>query len=200
VPSFPGLPDYRRLLALAQERLGELLSATGKIQEADQILRRVRPLLDKLAAEFPAFPEYRRELARHHHAVGVLRTRMALPAEAEQAFRQERTLREKLAADFTEEIDFPLDLAYLLANCPEAKLREPHRAAELATKASTANPRNDRAWTVLGLAHYRTGAWKEAVKALDEAEALAGNDVGRSFVLALAHWQLGNKLHFLRIP
>jgi hypothetical protein len=46
---------------------------------------------------------------------------------------------------------------------------------------------------VLGIAHYRSGACNEAVKDLEQAEGLRAKYEGTPFLLALAHWQLGNK-------
>jgi tetratricopeptide (TPR) repeat protein len=146
-----------------------------------------------LAAELPAYPEYRRALARHHHALGVLRTHTERPPEAVQAFQQELAVREKLAADFTEEIDLSLDLAYFLANCPDAKLRQPDRAVLLATKATAAKPKDAWAWTVLGIAQYRAGDYPEAIRVLEKAETLPGKYAGGAFVQALAQWKLGGE-------
>jgi tetratricopeptide (TPR) repeat protein len=69
-------------------------------------------------------------------------------------------------------------------------LRQPERAVRLATQAKEANPQDARARFVLGLAHYRAGASKEAAKVL---ERLPGANSAASFVLAMSYWRLGNK-------
>ena len=50
-------------------------------------------------------------------------------------------------------------------------------------------------WNTLGVAHYRAGDWKAAVRALQKSnELLKGNELSfNAFFLAMAHWQLGNK-------
>jgi tetratricopeptide (TPR) repeat protein len=84
-------------------------------------------------------------------------------------------------------------LAWLLATCPDAKLRDPHQAVELARKAVQLAPKAGDHWTTLGVAHYRAGDGKAAVAALDKSLELrqGGDAVGRLF-LAMAHRKLGN--------
>jgi serine/threonine protein kinase/tetratricopeptide (TPR) repeat protein len=190
---FPAVSDYQRLLVVAKQQLGELLLAVGKLPEAEQTLRQARPLLDKLAAEFPALPPYRELTARHQHTLGVFLTRTNRPVDAEQAFRQELILRDKLATEFAEDAGLTRDLAHLLANCPDSKLRQPQRAVELATKAAAANSKDAATLSVLGLAHYRAGELKAAVAVLEKAEKRPGKYRGGPFILAMAYWQLGDR-------
>src|SRR5262249_8540407 len=85
------------------------------------------------------------------------------------------------------------ELAWLLAACPDEKVRDPDRAVELAGKAVQLEPNEATNWDTLGVAQYRAGAWKAASKALDQSLKLAkdGDAVGR-FVLAMAQRKLGN--------
>jgi tetratricopeptide (TPR) repeat protein len=87
-------------------------------------------------------------------------------------------------------------LAWLLATRPEAKLRDPNRAVELAKKALALDPKTEIGsyWNTLGVAHYRAGNWKDAVTALDKSmELRQGGNSNDWFFLAMAHWQLCNK-------
>jgi serine/threonine protein kinase/Flp pilus assembly protein TadD len=84
-------------------------------------------------------------------------------------------------------------LAWLLAMCPEAKLRDPVRAVELARKAVQLAPKNGDCWSTLGMAHYRAGDWKAAVDAFDKSmELRAGRDAFEAFVLAMTHRKMGD--------
>jgi serine/threonine protein kinase/Flp pilus assembly protein TadD len=90
-------------------------------------------------------------------------------------------------------------LAWVLAICPETTLRNPQRAVELATRALNAAPENGNFWTTQGAALYRSGEWKAAALALQEAEKLlqgaAGfnSRLGRTFLFqAMAQQQSGN--------
>jgi tetratricopeptide (TPR) repeat protein len=107
---------------------------------------------------------------------------------------------EKAVADYSKAIevnpkhaDAHNDLAWLLATCPEAKLRDPNRAVELAKKAVELAPQDGSCWGTLGTAHYRAGDWKSAVASLDKSRALLkGYDAYAWLFLAMAHRKLGN--------
>lgn len=86
------------------------------------------------------------------------------------------------------------DLAWLLANCPDAKLRDPARATQLAQQAIGLAEQVGNVWNTLGVAHYRAGNWKAAVETLDRSMTFRkGGDAFDFFFLAMAHWQLGDK-------
>jgi tetratricopeptide (TPR) repeat protein len=85
-------------------------------------------------------------------------------------------------------------LAWLLATCPDAKVRDPGRAVELARKAVQLEPKQGFYWQTLGYAEYRAGNWESAIAALDKVKALGSpGDSLEWFPLAMAHWQLGHK-------
>jgi tetratricopeptide (TPR) repeat protein len=84
-------------------------------------------------------------------------------------------------------------LAWLLATCPDAKLRDPGRAVELARKAVLLAPNDKNNWGTLGAAQYRAGDWKAAVATLEKARELSGGgDAYDWLFLAMAHRKLGN--------
>jgi serine/threonine protein kinase/Flp pilus assembly protein TadD len=86
------------------------------------------------------------------------------------------------------------DLAWVLATCPDEKLRDPHRALELGRKAIKLQPSTPGCWNALGVARYRTGDWKAAVDALTKAAGLRnGGDANDLLFLAMARWRLGEK-------
>jgi tetratricopeptide (TPR) repeat protein len=86
------------------------------------------------------------------------------------------------------------DLAWLLATFPDAKVRDPGRAAALAQKAVELAPTDADSWNTLGAALYRAGEWNPAIAALEKSMSL--RDGGNSFdwfFLAMAYWQLDHK-------
>jgi tetratricopeptide (TPR) repeat protein len=113
---------------------------------------------------------------------------------------------DKALADYTKGLklqpDFAVlqhNLAWLLATCPDSKLREPKRAVELAQKAVKTAPQEGNFWVTLGAARYRTADWKAAAAALQEADKLLQpqrsfqKGVGRAlFFQAMAQQQLAN--------
>ena len=91
-------------------------------------------------------------------------------------------------------------LAMILCNCPESRLRNPHRAAELANKAVELEPQASNNWTALGIARYRLGEWEAARTAFEKSLQLGTGSWGGAFrwadaidwfFLAMSNWQLG---------
>jgi tetratricopeptide (TPR) repeat protein/serine/threonine protein kinase len=86
-----------------------------------------------------------------------------------------------------------LALAWLLATCPDAKVRDPNQAVARARKAVQLAPKRADRWNTLGVAYYRAGDWKAAVDALDKSvELRPGADAFDGLFLAMAHRKLGN--------
>jgi tetratricopeptide (TPR) repeat protein len=85
-------------------------------------------------------------------------------------------------------------VAWNLANWPDARLRDPGKAVELAKKAVAASAENAAYWRTLGLAHYRAGNGQAAREAIDRSIELSkgGNGVDL-LLLALACWQVKEK-------
>jgi tetratricopeptide (TPR) repeat protein len=85
-------------------------------------------------------------------------------------------------------------LAWILATCPETKLRDSKRAVGLAKRAVDLKPEAGTYWHTLGAALYRAGNSKEAVTALEKSMELGRGGASNDwFFLAMAHWQLGAK-------
>jgi serine/threonine protein kinase/Flp pilus assembly protein TadD len=85
-------------------------------------------------------------------------------------------------------------LAWFLATCADARLRDAARAVELARKALEKTPKAGAIWNTLGVAEYRAGAWHEAIEALSRSMQLtAGGSAGDWFFLAMACSQKGDK-------
>jgi tetratricopeptide (TPR) repeat protein len=86
------------------------------------------------------------------------------------------------------------NLAWLLATCPEATLRDPKRAVELATKAVELAPAQGTFRNTLGVARYSAGDWKGAIEALTKSQELGSPSPAHDWLfLAMAEWQLGNQ-------
>jgi serine/threonine protein kinase/tetratricopeptide (TPR) repeat protein len=85
-------------------------------------------------------------------------------------------------------------LAWVLATCPEPKLRDPVKAVELGKKLVDLRPKDGDSWNTLGVARYRAGDWKEAIAALEKSmELRQGGEAGDWLFLAMAHWQMGHE-------
>jgi tetratricopeptide (TPR) repeat protein len=85
------------------------------------------------------------------------------------------------------------DLAWLLATSPQAAVRNPTRAVELARRATGLQPEVRAYWHTLGVCHYRAAGWQASIDALARsAELHKGGDGFDWFFLAMAHHKLGH--------
>jgi tetratricopeptide (TPR) repeat protein len=85
-------------------------------------------------------------------------------------------------------------LAWLEATCPETGYRDPEEAVRHARRAVELRPDDRNIWNTLGVAYYRTGAWKEANDALARSMQLNnGGDSFDWFFLALVELKLGHR-------
>jgi tetratricopeptide (TPR) repeat protein len=129
--------------------------------------------------------------------LGVALGQKGLHEEAMAAFEQAIRIK----PDHTDEAY--AELAMLLSNCPDARLRNPRRAVELAEKAVQIEPNAANYWTALGVARYRESQWQEARTALDRSLEIGTHVVGFIslweteaidwFFLAMSNWQLGQQ-------
>jgi serine/threonine protein kinase/tetratricopeptide (TPR) repeat protein/WD40 repeat protein len=87
-------------------------------------------------------------------------------------------------------------LARFLATCPDARLRNPARAIQLAEGVLQVEEQVglEWKWNTLGVAHYRAGHWKAAIDCLEKSRVLRnGGDAFDFFFLAMAHWKQGRE-------
>src|SRR5262249_19679149 len=71
------------------------------------------------------------------------------------------------------------NLAWLLATCPEVRLRDPRAAVTYARRAVDLIPTDGNFWNSLGVAYYRARDWDEALSALSRSMEL--REEGDSF-------------------
>jgi hypothetical protein len=84
------------------------------------------------------------------------------------------------------------NLAWLLATCPDAALREPLKALELAERAVKLMPREGTYWNTLGAARFRVRDWAGAIAAFEKSmEFRGGGDAFDWFFLAMIYQKLG---------
>src|SRR5262249_62215753 len=83
--------------------------------------------------------------------------------------------------------------AWLLATCPEVKLRDPGRAVALSEKAVHLAPNWAGGLNTLGVAQYRAGDWQAASETLEKAIDLRqGEGAFNWFFLAMAAEKQGH--------
>ncbi len=87
------------------------------------------------------------------------------------------------------------DYAWMLAAATDPGHRDPRHAIELANELIRNSPKVRDVWTTLGVAHYRAGAWNDAIAALEKSEAEVPGlfTAADGFFLAMAYWQTGRE-------
>ena len=156
-----------------------------------------------LVAEYPRVPRYRKDLADLRSNLGHLFRDAHRWKDAEKSYREAGELGEALVAAEPTNADFKRalaghkgNLAWLLAFHPDAPVYDPAQAARLAQEATKLAPERASSWTGMSLVHYRMGNWKASVDAMEQAARLGEGgklDPADRFVLAMAHWRLGEK-------
>jgi tetratricopeptide (TPR) repeat protein len=140
-------------------------------------------------------PEHADGLTTMHNLARLLgehgRFKEARPLFEETLQRKRRVLR----AGHPELLRTVSSFAWMLAAASDPEARDPQRALELAKELVQYSPENGNYWTILGVAHYRAGAWTDAIAALEKSEATeSGKHLPSiNFFLAMAHWQRGEK-------
>ena len=144
-------------------------------------------LFEKLAAEFP-------KDADHQWRQTDCRVKLTALLAADSRFSEAVRAYSKILELAPQNAQACNNLAWLLATCPDAKVRDPRRALELARRAIELAPTEGHYQKTLGVAHYRAGDWKAACAALEQSmEHRKGGDAFDFFFLAMAHGQLGHK-------
>jgi serine/threonine protein kinase/tetratricopeptide (TPR) repeat protein len=175
------------------------LRLSGERLEHEQLYRGVLAAVERLAGKLPGRPGPRSLAAFWHGSLGSVLTAGGRPHEAADEFRQTLAgYRAVLDLD-PKRVPTLNNLAWLLATCPDARLRDPPRAVELARKATELAPQYGYLWNTRGVAHYRTGDWDAARAALEKSMALyAGRPESatlesfNTFFLAMTHARLGS--------
>ena len=179
--------DEQRDQAAQQRALEWHQRQAGKAQAEKQPfavafhLSQAVAILERLVSESPDDPTHRQNLAD-------TRARLA----DQQRFRIAQRIEQIRLALETDPDDASNcnELAWVLATCPEADLRDPAAAVELAQKAVELDWDEGMYRNTLGVALYRLGRWNDAVVALEASMALArGGDSFDWFFLSLARWR-----------
>jgi tetratricopeptide (TPR) repeat protein len=146
----------------------------------------LRGRLDEAIAEFREVIRLKPDDVAAHDNLGHQLRRQGKLVEAIACYREAI----RLQPDFA---DAHNALAWLLATCPDARIRDVPKAVALVRRAVELAPKEGGYWNTLGVAHYRAGEWKASVAALEKSMELGnGGDAFDWFFLAMARRQLGH--------
>src|SRR5262249_6377356 len=155
--------------------LGEALQVKGDLDRAVAAYRKVLEIEPKLA--FEVFPRLGLALQQKGDLEGAI-----------AAFGRAVELNPRSAPAHN-------DLAWVLATCPDPKLRDPGRPVERARKAVDLAPKEGGCYNPLGVALYRLDAADPAVVAAltRSVELRQGGDAVDFFFLAMTQAAQGNR-------
>jgi serine/threonine protein kinase/Flp pilus assembly protein TadD len=171
------IAEYREAIRInkddfdAHNNLGATLDATGQLDEA--------------IAQFGEALRINKDHPRPHHNLGIVLSRKGRLEEARAEYEQAVRLDPGL-------MEAHNNLASLLITIPNANLRNPKRAVDLAKRAVQLAPKQGICWNTLGAAQYRAGNWKAAIDALNRSVELSGGEAADFLFLAMSHAQQGN--------
>jgi tetratricopeptide (TPR) repeat protein len=150
--------------------------------------------LDQAIACFRKALELQPKYSICYSNLGIALRRKGLHEEAISAFEQAIKSPEGSTEAYAE-------LSMILSNRPEADLRNPRRARELAERIVQLEPYAANYWTALGVARYRESEWQQARTALDRSLQLEMQIAGgvsdweteaiNWFFLAMSYLQMG---------
>jgi serine/threonine protein kinase len=173
----------------AMQNLAEAYRALGRRAEALKLAEETLAL--RKAKLGPDHPDTLLSM------VDVARSYWALGRHAEALKLQEEALAEcraKLGAQHRNSAIAMNDLASMLVYCPESKLRDPRRSAELSKEAVGLEPAHPSIWATRGAALYRVADYGAATAALQKSIELSSGGRASAFLfLAMSQHQLGHK-------
>ncbi|HKB03070.1 MAG TPA: tetratricopeptide repeat protein, partial [Gemmataceae bacterium] len=194
-PQAPEEPAFREYALGTRLRLGTLFLDRGQFLVAQEWYEQCLPAARRLAQEYP-------QLAGNRSFIGIIHDQLAYcfqgtgrPNEAREEFERYVKVTEEVIAEFKDNHSLKWQLVDQLCLFPLARSRLPDRALALAREAAASpSPRG------LGLVYYRAGRWAECVRELEEeTRARPDDNAAAWFVLAMSHWQNGNKERALQV-
>lgn len=158
----------------ARNNLGGVLMQSGRTEEAVQAFQEVVRLQPRHASAYNNLALSYEKLGRKAEAVGCYRRALGLQPESLQALN---------------------NLAWLLATCPEERIRNGTEAVELATRACELSKyMNPVPVATLAAAYAGVGRFAEAVSFVERAQELIGQGAGqlpKQLAVMLKHFQAG---------
>jgi hypothetical protein len=199
VAAKPGSEDLRVQLGVTYDDLVLLLRTSGRLTSNLDCLEKLVALREGLTRDFPARRLYRKSVTYNQAELCELLAAAGRPLEAEKVRRSLEDNYNRILQDEPGDSRACNNLAWLLASRADAPSHSTTRAVELAERAVAHAAKPGEYWNTLGLARYRAGEWKAAAAALEESARLrSGGDAYDWLLLAMARWQLGDRVEARR--
>jgi serine/threonine-protein kinase len=173
--------------------LGNVMRAQGEIQKAEPYLREAVGIGERVLADHPRTIDHLPMIADSHIGLAKVLWEGRKIEEARSHYQRAQAIWEQMKNLSPNSPMWRTDLAQHLVGCLELPLRDPAKAVALAREAIDNEPDDAAAWSAIGVALYRQGEAKEALKALNQAmEKSSGGSATTWYFLAMAHAKLGD--------
>jgi serine/threonine protein kinase len=193
VAEFPAVTAYKELHRWDINLIAYHREMRGRFPEAESWYRQELEINEGLLERYPTVPRYRVNVLNSSCSVADVLWAQGRQEEAGKAYRSAVAVA---TAGGDETPDLLMGLAWLLATCPDSHVRDPGRAATLATRWVEQAPEDQDALRLLGAAQYALGDYQSAARTLTKAAATPGSGLwGEELKLtqALAHGRLGER-------
>jgi serine/threonine protein kinase len=198
---FPDDSRYPLEGALARQWLAWELTATRRREQAEALYRRNVEVLTELVARCPHEPGPCWELALCHRRLAELLAAAGQRPKVREHYERFLAALKELPAHFPSAHQYGEEsalaqnrLAWFLVTSPSPAEGDGVRAVGLAEKAVALKPESASYWNTLGAARWCAADWRGAIAAAQKSLALAKRPYSSDFfVLAMAHWQLGER-------
>jgi serine/threonine protein kinase/Flp pilus assembly protein TadD len=185
--NFPSALDYQNDLGGSRYNQARLLAKRHETENACQLLQQAIDHELIAVLNNTRNPQYLSSLWAQYLLLLELEVEKGKPEQVRLVLQQAQEKCKDLPPVLN-------NFAWLMVIQPKPPFGDAKQGLEFAKLAVAKAPENGELWNTLGVAHYRTGNWLEAVNALNQSRALRkGGDSYDFFFLAMAHWQSGDK-------
>jgi serine/threonine protein kinase len=192
VEADPRVTEYRDGLARCCHQLGLLERDAGHLEAALRLYGEVATHRERIAEHQPDWTANTLMLGLAYSCAGQVHHDAGRSGRARASYGRAARLYAESLARSPADTKVAVELAHLLANCPEGLARDPARALEVAERAVALDPRSGPARSALALALYRSGRWEAAARSARESMELQNGGAALEWVLtALALGRLG---------
>ncbi len=179
-------------LAIIYGQISGIQDSIGAYAESREAARKILAIQEARLARWPDQMGLLTNVATTHWSIGNSFVAEGKQAEAVPSFRESIRVWEECLRLEPENARVANLLAWLLATCPCAQVREPARAVELARTAIEHFPKSPAVWNTLGVAQLRGGDAPTALETLQKAMAMkGGGDSFDWFFVAMTYSALG---------
>ena len=185
--------ETKSLLGGALHGQANILLAQDALDEARQLFQQAVALQEQTLAAEPDAAVCRQWLCRHLCRLGTACYRLGQVDQAKAAWTKAVEVYEAVR-DATH-ASIHDDVAWMLIE--GAEVWDAAHVVAIAEAGVERVPASAALWMALGVGRCRGKKWQEAVDALNESIQLGGGNSCLHFFLAIAHWQLGERLESL---